>query len=116
MQRLRLTFPSSLSSHYSTVGTHGYTAPEVLKGQHYGTPADVFSFAIVMSEVVTLSPPYADMITGENRVSLSQIAEMTKPPTNIRPTVGCFRLWSANSNAQMELAKGVTHRIKQNSI
>ena len=36
------------------VGTQLYTAPEVLKGLHYGTPADVFSFAIVMSEVVTL--------------------------------------------------------------
>ena len=32
----------------TTVGTNGYTAPEVLKGLHYGTAADVFSFAIVM--------------------------------------------------------------------
>ena len=36
------------------VGTQGYTAPEVLRGEHYGTPADVFSFAIVMSEIVTM--------------------------------------------------------------
>lgn len=60
----------------------------MLKGQHYGTPADVFSFAIVMSEVVTLSPPYDDMLTGESGASLPQIVEMTKPPTNVRPTVG----------------------------
>ena len=35
------------------VGTNGYTAPEVLRGEHYGTPADIFSFAIVMCELLT---------------------------------------------------------------
>ena len=35
------------------VGTPGYTAPEVLRGEHYDTSADVFSFAIVMCEVLT---------------------------------------------------------------
>ena len=43
-----------------TVGTQGYTAPEVLKGQHYGTAADVFSFAVVMSEVLTQRPAYSE--------------------------------------------------------
>ena len=81
------------------VGTQLYTAPEVLKGLHYGTPADVFSFAIVMSEVVTLQPPYADMMTGENGASLPQIVEMTKEPTSIRPTVSValFESESASS-------------------
>ena len=60
------------------VGTNGYTAPEVLKGQHYGTPADVFSFAIVMSEMVTLRPPYANMMEGDGAATLGQIVEMTK--------------------------------------
>ena len=74
-------------SFYISVGTQGYTAPEVLRGEHYGTPADVYSFAIVMSEVVTMQPPYADLRTGESPVSLPQIVEMTKEPTSIRPTV-----------------------------
>ena len=60
----------------------------MLKGQHYGTPADVFSFSIVMSEVLTMRPPYADMMASEGGASLPQIVEMTKPPTNLRPTVG----------------------------
>ena len=47
----------------------------------------MFSFAIVMSEVVTLRPPYADMLSEEGGASLPQIVEMTKPPTNVRPTV-----------------------------
>ena len=74
-------------AHQLPVGTQGYTAPEVLKGQHYSTPADVFSFAIVMSEVLSLQPPYTDMMAGEGGASLPQIVEMTKPPTNLRPTV-----------------------------
>ena len=41
----------------TTVGTNGYTAPEVLRGEHYGTAADVFSFAIVMGELVSLQVP-----------------------------------------------------------
>ena len=59
----------------------------MLKGLHYGTPADVFSFAIVMSEVVALQPPYADMMTGDDAVSMGKIVEMTKSPTSIRPTL-----------------------------
>ena len=35
------------------VGTPAYTAPEVLRGEHYDTSADVFSFAIVMCELLT---------------------------------------------------------------
>ena len=69
------------------MGTQLYTAPELLKGLHYGTPVDVFSFAIVMSELVTLRKPYADMLTGDNSVSVVQIVEMSKPPTSIRPTL-----------------------------
>ena len=69
------------------VGTQLYTAPEVLRSEHYGTPADVFSFAIVMSEVVTHQPPYSDMMSGPGAASLGQIVEMTKPPSSIRPTL-----------------------------
>ena len=46
--------------------------------KHYGSPADVFSFAIVMSEVFTLRPPYANMMEGDGAVSLGQIVQTTK--------------------------------------
>merc|ERR1711965_755297 len=51
-------------SFHHQVGTNGYTAPEILKGEHYGTPADVFSFAIVMCELLTLRSPYSDIMKG----------------------------------------------------
>ena len=65
----------------TAVGTNGYTAPEVLEGKHYGTGADVFSFAIVMSELATLRPPYWDRLKDDegNRISSWEtIVQMTK--------------------------------------
>ena len=67
------------------VGTNGYTAPEVLRGEHYGTAADVFSFAIVMAEVTTHRAPYADLREEQN-LSLEEIAAMTHT-RNLRPTL-----------------------------
>ena len=61
------------------VGTPGYTAPEVLRGEHYGTAADVFSFGILMSELVALRTPYADMLKdneGQTLMSWQQITEL----------------------------------------
>ena len=56
-------------------------APEVLRGEHYGTPADVFSFGIVMSELVSLRSPYADMLMSEEGKPVAtweQLTEMSK--------------------------------------
>lgn len=40
------------------IGTLVYAAPEVLQSQHYGTAADVFSFAIVMFVIAQRERPY----------------------------------------------------------
>ena len=77
------------------VGTNGYTAPEVLKGEHYGTPADVFSFAIVMSELLTLRAPYSDIMKRDNdgkdgnkAMSWDQVVALThKEDVMLRPTL-----------------------------
>ncbi len=76
------------------VGTNGYTAPEILKGEHYGTPADVFSFAIVMCELLTLRAPYSDIRKGagkegdEKPLSWDQVVALThKDDVMLRPTL-----------------------------
>merc|ERR1712091_395203 len=76
------------------VGTNGYTAPEILKGEHYGTPADVFSFAIVMCELLTLRAPYADIRKGAGEkgdgkpLSWDQVVVMThKDDVMLRPAL-----------------------------
>jgi len=40
-------------------GTPAWTAPEVIRGEHYTESADVYSFGIVMWEVLTGKQPYA---------------------------------------------------------
>lgn len=44
----------------SRVGTMLWMAPEVIKGEPYGKPADVYSFGIVLWELATRLVPYAD--------------------------------------------------------
>ncbi|EQC38170.1 hypothetical protein SDRG_04599 [Saprolegnia diclina VS20] len=36
-------------------------APEVISGTHYGAPADMYSFGIILSEFATHQVPYADL-------------------------------------------------------
>ncbi len=65
----------------TVVGTRGYTAPEVLKGEHYGPPADVFSFSIVMCELITLRFAYDSYLrdeSGSRIATWDQVVEMSK--------------------------------------
>ena len=47
--------------HLTRVGTTGWTAPEVLSNQKYTTKADVFSFGVLLWELVTRRVPYEGM-------------------------------------------------------
>ena len=92
----------------TTVGTNGYTAPEVLKAERYGPPADIFSLAIVMSECISRAAPYSNMLkdaNGKNIASWDQIVEMTKVaglrpvlPNDVDPMLGRLirECWSAD--------------------
>ena len=45
----------------SVVGTPNWMAPELLRSERYSEKSDVWSFGIVIYEVVTLSLPYEGM-------------------------------------------------------
>ena len=42
-------------------GVLPYIAPEILRGQNYTKAADVYSFGIIMYEVISGLPPYHDV-------------------------------------------------------
>lgn len=58
------------NNHTQSVGTSIYMAPEVIEGNKYNGKADVYSFGILMYEVVTDSIPYEDFQKG--KISLFQ--------------------------------------------
>ncbi|GBB92101.1 hypothetical protein RclHR1_19640001 [Rhizophagus clarus] len=43
-------------------GVLQYIAPEILRGQNYTEASDIYSFGIIMYEVISELPPYHDMI------------------------------------------------------
>lgn len=62
------------SSRRNFLGTHGYFAPEILRGERYGTAIDVWSAGVVLCNLLTGQMPfgrqdYPDLI--ENRATLN---------------------------------------------
>jgi serine/threonine protein kinase len=43
---------------FTNCGTCGYTAPEVIKGEGYGVRADVWSFGILLCELISGELPF----------------------------------------------------------
>src|SRR5215469_370451 len=50
----------------SIYGNLPYIAPEILRGQSYTKAADIYSFGIIMYEVISGLPPYHDISHNEN--------------------------------------------------
>lgn len=53
---------NSMYQSTNNIGTLLYAAPEVLKGENYGPKADVYSFGILMYEILTSTKAYKDSI------------------------------------------------------
>ncbi|OQS07691.1 hypothetical protein THRCLA_00322 [Thraustotheca clavata] len=70
------------------VGTLFWAAPKVLISGHYGYPSDIYSFGVALTELDTLTMPYANLKLQE--LEILQKARDTK----LRPT--CERIWSTS--------------------
>ncbi|GIL45475.1 hypothetical protein Vafri_2706 [Volvox africanus] len=55
-------------------GTYLYMAPEVMRGEEYDSSADVWSFGVMLHEVITRSRPYSYLEDISYSLSPAQIA------------------------------------------
>ncbi|DAZ94345.1 TPA: hypothetical protein N0F65_000909 [Lagenidium giganteum] len=92
-------FKSKLHGEYTFVGTPFWAAPEVIRHENYDEKADVYSYAIVLWELVERVDPYHDL--NAFQVPLLVANEGLRPaPFTQQPPLGLEQLmkqcWDAN--------------------
>ncbi|UZO22916.1 uncharacterized protein OCT59_015264 [Rhizophagus irregularis] len=63
-------------------GVLPYIAPEILRGQNYTKASDIYSFGIIMYEVISGLPPYHDV--SHNKNLAIKICQGLRPRFNIK--------------------------------
>jgi serine/threonine protein kinase len=90
----------------SAIGTPLYIAPEVLQGSDYNLRADVYSFAILMAEIIYRQEPFGD--TLPMRVP-NLVVSGVRPDllvTNDNPINNLIRqCWSHAANSRPPMAE-----------
>lgn len=61
LSSILLNKPSALKDSYGPRGTVNYLAPEVLSGNQLSTAADVFSYGVMLWQILTRRKPYEDL-------------------------------------------------------
>jgi len=65
--------------HASIAGTRRYMPPEVASGAPYGLPADIFSFVLILWEMMSLKQPFKEMTSENHKLVVYQL--------RIRPSI-----------------------------
>ena len=60
----------STSQSMADIGTAAYMAPEVIATERYNTKADVYSFGILMYEILSGKRAYQNLLTGKKKISI----------------------------------------------
>lgn len=82
-------------------GTYRWMAPEVINHKPYDHKADVFSFAIVLWELVTLKVPYDKMTPLQAALGVRQGFRLEIPP-RVHPGLSKLiqQCWDEDPNAR----------------
>src|SRR6266496_5374700 len=70
------------TSNNKIYGVLPYIAPEILRGQNYTKASDIYSFGIIMYEVISGLPPYHDVSHDINLAI--KICQGLRPKLNIK--------------------------------
>ncbi|KAG0588603.1 hypothetical protein KC19_2G255600 [Ceratodon purpureus] len=88
-------------------GTYRWMAPEVIEHKPYDYKADVFSFGIVLWELLTGQVPYADLTPLQAAVGVVQKGLRPTIPENINPRLSelLHRCWKTNSKERPDFSE-----------
>ena len=75
-------YKASESAKNKIYGVLPYIAPEILRGQNYTKASDIYSFGIIMYEIISELPPYHDVSHDENLAI--KICQGLRPRFNIK--------------------------------
>ncbi|EXX57932.1 Ypk2p [Rhizophagus irregularis DAOM 197198w] len=75
-------YDASENTKNSTYGVLAYMAPEILRGQNYTKASDIYSFGIIMYEVISELPPYHD-VNHDHNLAI-RICKGLRPRFNIK--------------------------------
>eukprot|EP00200_Dunaliella_tertiolecta_P000588 CAMPEP_0202367158 /NCGR_PEP_ID=MMETSP1126-20121109/17486_1 /ASSEMBLY_ACC=CAM_ASM_000457 /TAXON_ID=3047 /ORGANISM="Dunaliella tertiolecta, Strain CCMP1320" /LENGTH=612 /DNA_ID=CAMNT_0048962361 /DNA_START=237 /DNA_END=2075 /DNA_ORIENTATION=- len=83
-------------------GTYRWMAPEVIEHKPYGEKADIFSFAVVIWELLTCKVPYSDMTPLQAAVGVVQKGLRPGIPPNCPPMLAelMSAAWDQNPAAR----------------
>ncbi|KAL3914293.1 MAG: hypothetical protein SGILL_006160, partial [Bacillariaceae sp.] len=95
-------------------GTYRWMSPEVIRHESYSTPADVYSFAVMMWQFVTHEEPFCDTSSVEAaKLVALQKKRMSFPPMTPQPLVELIETsWDDDPNKRSsfsEIAESVQH-------
>eukprot|EP00026_Physarum_polycephalum_P005313 Phypoly_transcript_05345.p1 GENE.Phypoly_transcript_05345~~Phypoly_transcript_05345.p1 ORF type:complete len:610 (-),score=59.52 Phypoly_transcript_05345:54-1883(-) len=96
------------------VGTPCWTAPEVLRNEPYTERADVFSFGVVMWELVTREDPYHGMPTFQIVIAVGQHNMRPIIPPNVSPTLTALitQCWSEDPSLRPPFSE-IVNRLEK---
>ncbi|KAJ1611117.1 Ser/Thr protein kinase [Cryptosporidium canis] len=84
------------------VGTHHWMAPEILRGEGFTKSADVYSFGIILWEMLTKKIPHEDLNINHIVASVGYGHQKLTMPGNIPTTLEVIikKTWSRNVNSR----------------
>lgn len=75
---------------YDQLGTFAYMAPEIIEGKKYGKSIDVYSFSMIVYEIMSGRNPYNTLLNGK----MNQYELSNKIIEGYRPAIDIYDIYS----------------------